>query len=121
MLTSPGGADHEHRQLDLHLPLAVMESGRDPDEGLSFVLGHLLGPVDAVLGEVEFVDVPALLEVLAVQGDEVGQSPQAVVDVLDDVVDVDVADSLKVSPLDLGGLVRPRGCAVPRAAPLWGS
>jgi hypothetical protein len=84
--------------------VAVVEPGRDPDEGFPFVVGHLLCPVDAILGEVEVVDVPSLLEVLAVQGDEVGQLPQAVVDVLDDVVDVDLADSLKILSLDLGGL-----------------
>ena len=28
------GADHEHRQLDLDLPLAVVEAGRDGDERL---------------------------------------------------------------------------------------
>ncbi len=100
-----GRADHEDGQLDFHLPLAVVEPGCDADEGLPLVLGHLLGPVDAVLGEVQLVDVPSLLQVLLVQGDEVGQLPQAVMDVLDHVVDVDLRISLEISSLDVGDLV----------------
>ena len=95
-----GGADHEDRQLDLDLPLAVVEPRRDADERLALVVGHLLGPVDAVLGEVEFVDVPTLLQVLAVERDEVGQLSQVVVDVLDDVVDVDVTNTPQIVTLD---------------------
>ena len=56
-----GRADHKDGQLYFHLPLAVMEPGRDTHEGLPLVLGHLLGPVDAVLREVQLVDVPPLL------------------------------------------------------------
>jgi hypothetical protein len=67
------GAEHEHRKLDLDLPLAVVEPRRDGHEGLALVLGHLLGPVDLVLGEVQVVDVPPLLEVLAVERGEVRQ------------------------------------------------
>jgi hypothetical protein len=67
------GAEHEDRQLDLDLPLAVVEPGRDGHERLALVLGHLLGPVDLVLGEVQVVDVPPLLEVLAVERGEVRQ------------------------------------------------
>ncbi len=48
------------------------------------------GPVDLVLGEVEVVDVPALLQVPAVQRREVRQRLQVLVHILDDVVDVDV-------------------------------
>jgi hypothetical protein len=98
------GADHEHRQLDLDLPLAVVEAGRDGDERLPLLLGHLLFPVDLVLGEVEVVDVPALLEVLAVQRGEVRQRPQVLVHVLDDVVDVDVQHGLEFGFLDLADL-----------------
>ena len=98
------GADHEHRQLDLDLPLAVVEAGRDRDERLPLLLGHLLLPVDFVLAEVEVVDVPPLLEVLAVQRGEVGQRAQVLVHVLDDVVDVDVQHLLERGVLDLAHL-----------------
>ncbi len=99
------GADHEHRQLDLHLPLAVVEAGGDGDERLPFLLGHLLPPVHLVLAEVEVVDVPPLLEVLAVQRGEVRQRLQVLVDVLDDIVDVDVEHLGEGGILDLAHLV----------------
>ena len=40
---------HERYEVDLDLTLAVVEAGRDVDERLAFLLGHLLVPVDCVL------------------------------------------------------------------------
>ncbi len=99
------GADHEHRQLDLDLPFAMVESRSDGHERLPLGFGHLLLPVDFVLAEVELIDIPPLLQVLAVQGEEVRQRLQVLVDVLDDVVDVYAEDGLEVGLLDLADLL----------------
>jgi hypothetical protein len=70
-----GGADHEHWQLDLDLPLSVVESGGDRDERLALLLRHLFFPVHRVLAEIEVVDVPPLLQVPAVERGEVRTDP----------------------------------------------
>src|SRR5580693_10419311 len=88
-----------------------MEPRCDSDERLSLRLGHLLIPVDLVLGEVEVVDVPPLLEVPAIQRREVREGLQVLVHVLDDVIDIDVQHTLEVGSLDLTDLLvaqRPR-------------
>ena len=100
------GAHHERGQLGLDVALAVVEALGHPQEDRPLLVGHLLPPVDGVLGEVQVVDIPALPQVALVQRQRRRDGPQAVVDVLDDVIDVHLLQLMQLGALDdVGGVL----------------
>ena len=95
-----GDAEQQRSQLDRDLALPVMEAGGDRQERGARVVGHALGPVGPVLGEVELVDVPALPEIPVVELPVSGDARRRDVDVVEHIVDVGPAEPLEVLGFD---------------------
>src|SRR6202042_482340 len=102
-------AEQQRRELHLDLALAVVEAGRYGQERIARVVGHALGPVRPVPGEVQIVDVPALPKVAVVELSVPGKARGRDMHVLEHVVDVGPPQPAEVGVLDADALQLPVG------------